>query len=441
MATKKPDPPCELSVTKGRREFLGNCAAWAVGAVAELSRGQTSLAAFPILQGGAADIKLPSMKITRIDTTLWKHPEDAPWLPNWTWIRVHSESGHVGIGESYPRNESEAAVVHSTVAPFLLGRDGGDIDRIWADLYRTFDFQVTGGTEMRVLSAINLALWDLLGKALGVPVYRLIGGKSNPKIRVYNTCFGLRYDFNKEPEKIMREVLYRYGVKSIKIWPFDEAARRNQHQYVTHADIDEGLAPVRKLRDAFGSDIEIMMEFHGGWNLTSAIRIARALEPYQPAWLEDMLLPDNYPQYRQLAEATSLPLTLSERIAGLMRFHEMLEARVAKFVMFDVTWCGGLGEARKIASLAEAFQLPIAPHTAGGPLLFYASTHLATAATNLWIMESVQRYYEADWPKMIRNPIVPEDGFVRAPELPGFGLEIKPDVWGHPAAITRTSSL
>ena len=183
------------------------------------------------------------------------------------------------------------------------------------------------------------------------------------------------------------------------------------------------------------------MEFHGGWNLTSAIRIARALEPYQPAWLEDMLLPDNYPQYRQLAEATSLPLTLSERIAGLMRFHEMLEARVAKFVMFDVTWCGGLGEARKIASLAEAFQLPIAPHTAGGPLLFYASTHLATAATNLWIMESVQRYYEADWPKMIRNPIVPEDGFVRAPELPGFGLEIKPDVWGHPAAITRTSSL
>src|SRR6266566_4408548 len=174
----------------------------------------------------------------------------APWLPNWTWIRVHSESGHVGIGESYPRNESEAAVVHSTVAPFLLGRDGGDIDRIWADLYRTFDFQVTGGTEMRVLSAINLALWDLLGKALGVPVYRLIGGKSNPKIRVYNTCFGLRYDFNKEPEKIMREVLDRYGVKSIKIWPFDEAARRNQHQYVTHADIDEGLAPVRKLRAA-----------------------------------------------------------------------------------------------------------------------------------------------------------------------------------------------
>jgi L-alanine-DL-glutamate epimerase-like enolase superfamily enzyme len=381
------------------------------------------------------------MKITGIDTIYWKRGQDAPWWPNWTWVRVQTESGHVGIGETYPRNEAEAAVIHSTVAPLLLGRDAGDIDRIWADLYRTFDFQVTGGTEMRVLSAINLALWDLLGKALGAPVYRLLGGKSNPKIRVYNTCFGLRYDFNKEPEKIMKELRERYGVKAIKIWPFDGAAQRNQHQYVTHSDIEEGLAPVRKLRDAFGSDIEIMMEFHGGWNLTSAIRIARALEPYQPAWLEDMLLPDNFAQYRQLAEATFLPLTLSERIAGLMRFHDMLEARVAKFVMLDVTWCGGLSEARKIAALAEAFQLPLAPHTAGGPLLFYASAHLATVSTNLWILESVQRFYESDWPKMLLNPIVPEDGFVRVPELPGFGMEIKPEVWSHPAAIHRSSSL
>src|SRR5256885_2333992 len=129
MVTKKSSTPCELPVTTGRRKFLANCAAWAGGTVAELSLGRTSVAAFPIFYGGAADIKLPSMKITRIDTTWWKHPEDAPWLPNWTWIRVHSESGHVGIGESYPRNEPEAAIVHSTVAPFLLGRDGGDIDR------------------------------------------------------------------------------------------------------------------------------------------------------------------------------------------------------------------------------------------------------------------------------------------------------------------------
>jgi hypothetical protein len=167
----------------------------------------------------------------------------------------------VGIGETYPRNEAEASLVHSSVAGMLLGRDSRDIERIWADFYRTFDFQITGGAEMRVLSAIDLALWDLLGKSLNVPAYRLLGGKSNPEIRLYNTCFGHRYDFNKEPEKIMHELIDRYGIKAIKIWPFDGAALRNQHEYVTMADIDEGLGPVRKLRDTFGNDIEILMEF------------------------------------------------------------------------------------------------------------------------------------------------------------------------------------
>ena len=383
----------------------------------------------------------PAMKITRIDTTYWKSPEAAPWRPHWTWVRVYSDSGHVGIGETYPRNEAQAAVVHSNVARMLLGRDPRDIDRIWADLYRTFDFQVTGGSEMRVLSAIDLALWDLLGKSLGVPVYRLIGGKSNPQVRLYNTSFQYKYDFNKEPEKIMRELIERYGITAIKIWPFDQAARRNQNQYVTNADIEEALFPVRKLRDTFGSAIEILIEFHSNWDLTSAIRIAKALEPYKPMWLEDMLPPGNFTQYRQLAEATSLPLTISERIAGRMQFQQMLEARAAKFVMFDLDWCGGLSEGRKIATMAEAYQLPVAPHTAAGPLLFYASTHLSTASTNLWIQESVQRYYEADWPQMLENPMVPKNGAVQVPELPGFGMQIKPELWNHPAAVTQTTKI
>src|SRR5437773_815387 len=182
--------------TKSRRRFLAASATMAGGAATAWSAGGHSPFVFPLLQEGRAN-KLPSMKITRLDTTYWKHPEDAPWLPNWIWVQVHTESGHVGIGETYPRNEAEAAMVHATVAPLLLGRDAGDIERIWTDLYRTFDFQITGGTEMRVLSAINLALWDLFGKVLGIPVYRLLGGKSNPKVRVYNTCFFLRYDFNK----------------------------------------------------------------------------------------------------------------------------------------------------------------------------------------------------------------------------------------------------
>jgi galactonate dehydratase len=382
----------------------------------------------------------PSMKITRIDTVYWKSRNDAPFWPHWTWVRVHADSGLIGIGETYPRNSVEAEMIHANVAPVLLGRDPRDIDRIWADFYRTFDVQVTGGTEMRVLSAIDLALWDLLGKSLNAPVYRLIGGRSNPRVRLYNTCFPYKYDFNKEPEKIMRELIDTRGIKAIKVWPFDGAAARNKNQFVTNADIEQALSPVRKLRDAFGNDIEILMEFHSNWNLTSAIRIARALEPYQPMWLEDMLLPGNFQQYRQLAEATSLPLTISERMAGRMQFIQLLEARAAKYVMLDVCWCGGLSEARKIATMAEGYQLPFAPHTAGGPLLFYASTHLATASTNVWIQESCQRFYESDWPKMLVDPIAPSGGTIAAPEAPGFGMEVKPEVWSHPQAVVRTST-
>jgi galactonate dehydratase len=382
----------------------------------------------------------PATRITRVDTVYWKTRDDAPFWPHWTWLRLHTDSGLVGLGETYPRNPTEAALIHTDVARALLGRDPRDVERIWNDLFRRFDYQISGGAEMRVLSAVDLALWDLLGKALEVPVYRLLGGRSNPRVPVYNTCFPLRYDFNTEPEKIMREVKERYGIHGIKIWPFDGAAHRARFQHLTSDELDRALVPVQRLRDAFGSAIEIMMEFHSNWSLPSAIRIAKALEPYRPMWLEDMLLTGSLREQRELAEATSIPLLLSERMAGPFEFEALLESGAARYVSFDVCWCGGLTQARKVAASAEAHQLLVVPHTAGGPLLFYASTHLTTAATNVAIQESCQRFYESDWPAMLENPIVPKDGAVEAPDLPGFGMLVKPDVWTHPKAVVQTST-
>lgn len=389
----------------------------------------------------AAAAAAPPMRITQVDTVYWRNRSDAPWQPHWTWVRLHTDNGLTAIGETYPRNAVEAAAVHAALAPVLLKRDPRDIDRLWADFYPTFDYQVTGGAEMRALSAVDLALWDLLGKSLGLPVYRLLGGRSNPRVRLYNTCFPFKYDFNKEPEKIMQEVQEKWGIRAIKIWPFDGAARRNANQFITPQDIDQALIPVRRLRDAFGSQIDILMEFHSNWDLASAVRIAKALEPYQPMWLEDMLLPGNFQQYRQLAEATSLPLTISERMAGRFAFAELLESRAAKYVMFDVCWCGGVSEARKIAQMAEAYHLPVAPHTAGGPLLFYASTHLTAALTNVAIQESCQVFYERDWPQFLVDPLVPKDGYISAPDAPGFGMEVRPEVWKHPAAVVQSSKV
>lgn len=126
-------------------------------------------------------------------------------------------------------------------------------------------------------------------------------------------------------------------------------------------------------------------------------------------------------------------------MAGKMQFEQLLESRAVKYVMFDVTWCGGLTEAHKIAGMADAFELPIAPHTAGGPLLFYATTHLSTASPNVWIQESCQRFYERDWPAMLENPIAPQNGFIRVPEESGFGMQIKPEAWNHPAVVRQVS--
>jgi L-alanine-DL-glutamate epimerase-like enolase superfamily enzyme len=395
------------------------------------------LLAAPLLALRKAWAGAPAMRITALETVYWNSRDDAPFWPHWTWLKIHTDAGVAGLGETYPRNAAEAEMLHSHLAPLLLGHDPGAIERIWNDLYQTIDFQVAGGAEIRALSAVDLALWDLLGNALETPVYRLIGGRSNPRVRLYNTCFPHRYDFLTEPERIMQELIDHYGIRAIKIWPFDGAAKANQREFITPAQIDAALRPVRILRDRYGMSIEILMEFHSMWNLTSAIRIAQALEPYQPMWLEDMLMPGNYAQYAELARSTPLALTLSERVAGKLQFESMLESRAARFVMFDVCWCGGLTEARKITTLADAHQLPFAPHTAGGPLLFYASTHLSTAMPNLWIQESCQRFYESDWPQMLDNPLLPQAGCISAPELPGFGMRIRREAWEHPKAIRR----
>ena len=383
----------------------------------------------------------PAMRITRVDTVHWESRDDAPFWPHWTWLRLHTDTGLVGLGETYPRNGAEAALVHTDAAQRVLGRDPRDVERIWSELFRAYDYQVAGGTELRVLSAIDLALWDLLGQSLNVPVYRLLGGRSNARVPVYNTCFPLRHDFNLEPEKILREVKERYGITGIKIWPFDGAAQRSQNQRITSAELERALAPIRRLREAFGDEVEIMLEFHSNWNLPSALRIAKAVEPFRPLWLEDVLLTGSLKDYRELAAASSTPILLSERMAGPFQFEALLESGVARYVSFDVTWCGGLSVARKVAAAADAHQLLIVPHTAGGPLLFYASTHLTTAATNVAIQESCQRFYERDWPAMLENPIVPVDGTVSAPDLPGFGMRVKPEVWQHPKAVVRTTRL
>ena len=168
----------------------------------------------------------------------------------------------------------------------------------------------------------------------------------------------------------------------MKIWPFDGVARETGGQFITAAQMRQGIEPLRLIREEFGDSMDVAMEFHGYWNLPCAIQIAQALEPYAPMWLEEMLPQDNLAAYAELARATRLPLCLSERLMTRWGFRELIENRAARIIMPDICWCGGISEAKKIASMAETHYLPVAPHNCGGPVLHVASAHLAANLTN-----------------------------------------------------------
>jgi len=326
--------------------------------------------------------KFFSMKITTVETIylprgITVHAGAIQYL----WVRIHTDEGLIGLGESYPNAEAEAAIVHSRLAAVLLGRDPSAIDKLWADMFLAVSYSGWAGAEMRAMSAVDIALWDLAGKATNQPIYKLLGGASRQSIRIYNTCYD-RVDFTREPVRLARELL-NSNIRAMKIWPFDPMAKETGGNYISAAQLKQATDPLRLIREEFGDSIDVAVEFHGFWNLPSAIKIAKALEPYKPMWLEEMLAQDNLASYADLARSTDLPLCVSERLMTRWGFRELLESRAAQIIMPDVSWCGGISEGKKIATMAETYYLPIAPHNCGGPVLHYATAHLAANVPNL----------------------------------------------------------
>jgi galactonate dehydratase len=327
------------------------------------------------------------------------------------------------------------------VANTLIGRDPRDIERVWADLYRSFDYQVAGGAELRALSAIDLALWDLLGKSLNAPVYRLIGGKANQQVRLYNTCFPYKYDLNREPEKIMRELIDTRGIRAIKIWPFDGAALAHDGLSISPDEMRTALEPIEKVRAAVGDRMDVMVELHALWKPGSAKAIARALEDYEPYWVEDAVKLDDMLAVSRFIDSTRLPCTFGETIGTRSRYYELLERCDLGYLMLDLGWCGGLSEAKKIAALAELHGVPIAPHDCTGPIGLTAGTHLAISTPNAVLQESVRAFYKG-WYRDIVTELPPvADGFIAPPDAPGLGTALQPDLLERAGTRARRTRL
>jgi galactonate dehydratase len=374
------------------------------------------------------------LKITKVEAVRFRRDFRVQGVsPNWTWVRLHTDQGITGVGESYPTDEAHMGALRE-LAPMLIGKDASRIERLWQEIYYRISYQPWGGAEFRMLTAINIAQWDILGKAAGLPLYRLLGGKAQDKLQVYNTMNGWTINGMREhdePEKIT-EFLMKRGVRAIKLYPYDRgpvnAFARHGGTFITQAELKLSLEPIQRIRKAVGDEMEIALDLSSKWNLPCSLQIAHSLEPYGILYLEDPMLPDNLEAYSTLARETSIPICNSERLATRYRFREMFEAKAVDVVMYDVTWCGGISEARKISDMADTYKIPTSPHTGGGPILWFASIHVATSLTNFYIMESVYHLYNDLFPHFLKDVPRPVDGYVRAPERPGLGVELRDEV-------------
>lgn len=387
---------------------------------------------------------VPPMKITKIEAVRFRRDLRIQGVaPNWTWVRLHTDNGLVGLGESYPGFEAHLGVLKE-LAPMLLGRDPSAIERLWQDIFYRISYQPFGGADFRMLTAINIAQWDILGKAAGLPVYKLLGGKAQERLRVYNTMNGWTIYGMREhdaPEKIT-EFLLKRGIRAIKIYPYDRgpvnAFAQHGGTFITQAELKQSLDPIQRIRKTAGDEMEIALDLSSKWNLPCAMQIAHSLEPYGIMYLEDAMLPDNLEAYAALARETSIPICISERLATRYRFRQMFELRAVDVVMWDVTWCGGISEAKKISDMADTYKIPTSPHTGGGPILWFASIHTATSLTNFYIMESVYHLYNDLYPHFIKNVPVPVNGHVTAPEAPGLGIELRDEPFRNGDAVIET---
>lgn len=393
------------------------------------------------------------MRLTRIETI--HLAEHATLL----FVRLHTDEGLIGHGETKYAPDALRGFIHNYAAPLLLGKDPLQIDGHWRRIYDLASRCGAKGVEIRALSALDIALWDLLGQAAGMPLYQVLGGASHDRMPVYNTCAGPVYArsldraegigkagawedldaFMTRADELAADLLSE-GIRGMKIWPFDPYAARSGGQRIGLPDLDAGLEPFRRIRQAVGREMEIMVEGHGHWSLPAAMRIAQAVEEFEPLWIEDLIRPDNVGALVALRRGTRTPLLVSEMLMTRYEYLPVLEARAADIVMVDPSWCGGISEARKIGQMAETYNLPITFHDCAGPINLFAGLHLALNAPHAIYQEIVRAFIRTFYPDLVTTNISIEDGYALPPTGPGLGTALLPEVLRRQDATVVVSS-
>lgn len=389
------------------------------------------------------------MKVTAIETIRSEE------FPNILWVQVQTDEGITGLGETFYGPASAEGHIHGLIAPYLIGKDPRNIEAHQAHLIGYIGF-VGSSAEMRGRSAVDIALWDILGKTSNLPLCDLLGGRVRETIKVYNTCAGYSYvqtkptqgtanfgldatkgqyedldAFLNRPDELAHSLL-EMGISAMKIWPFDYAAEASSGYWISAEDLKRGLTSFEKIRAAVGDRMEIAAELHSLWSRPMAMKIARALEPIDCMWVEDPVFMDHMHSIGEVARSTRSPIAVGETRGSRADFRQLLELEALSMVIVDLSWCGGISEARKVASMAETYHIPIAFHDCTGPVVLAVSTHLALNARNCWLQEMVRAFYYGWYHRFVTELPPVQNGMITVPKAPGLGLALQPDV------LTRT---
>ena len=359
----------------------------------------------------------------------------------WVIVKVTTDNGITGVGECYGipvSGDIACRMVEDTFERFFAGTDPHRVETLFRRVYSAGFTQRPDVTMMGVFSGIEIAVWDILGKAHGRPVCDLIGGRFHDRIRTYSYLYPKNLcpphwtwigsgegDVYHEPEAAAEAAVnyVEMGFTAIKEDPAGPYSFQGGRELSLH-ELNRSEAVFKAIREAIGDRADILVGTHGQMTTSSAIRLAKRLEQFDPLWLEEPCPPDQMAGIGKVAAATSIPVSTGERLTTKIEFHEALKAGVA-ILQPDIGRSGGIWETKKIAVLAEVFNAQIAPHIYCGPIAHAAATHLAFSSPNFLILETILTDFHA---KVLKKSLKWEHGFMPAPTEPGLGIEIDEDV-------------
>ena len=356
-------------------------------------------------------------RIEKVETILWD---------KWLLLKIHCEDGTVGIGEGGVHGwQRPTQTMIETMEPYLLGKNPDHIEHHYQWLYRSSHFM--GSVVQGALSAIDIALWDIKGKRLEVPIFDLMGGKTRDRVRCYmhvgSGDFGSADDLAKDALNAVKQ-----GFTAVRFTPFSS-------DYYLHKSYsewaDEAVKRVSAVRETVGSDVDICVEIHRQMNPAESIALGRRLEEFNPFFYEDPMLPDSPAIMGEVAKKCNIPIATGERFTTIFEYQQLLDAKAASYVRPDLCLCGGLSGCKKVAAMAEAHHVKVIPHNPLSPISTAACVQLDACIPNFALQEYTG---ESEPPKseLLLNPLELKEGYITVPDGPGLGVEINEEALKMP---------